>query len=231
MIPLRDNFPSIRTPYVNYALIAVNTVCFLLAWATGPYFERLLMVLGFVPDTFMRLLGHLPQSLKYLFIPMFTSFFLHTGWLHLLGNMWFLFIFGDNVEDTLGPFRYLLFYLLCGLGANLIYLAIAPHSPVPLVGASGAIAGVMGAYFNLFPGARILTLIPIFFLPTFWELPAYIFLGYWLFLQFLLGAFTGVGAQAGGGVAWWAHIGGFLVGIVLLHLFIPHLARPQWRQR
>jgi membrane associated rhomboid family serine protease len=232
MIPLRDNIPSARPPYVNYALIAANVFCFLLEVSSGPYFERLLSVFGFVPGTFVSLLGYLPQSLGYLVIPLFTSFFLHAGWLHLLGNVWFLYIFGDNVEDVLGHGRYLLFYLLCGVGANLIYLMFSPFSLVPLVGASGAIAGVMGAYFNLFPGARILTLIPILFLPTFWELPAFLFLGYWLVMQFLFGAFTSTGPQAGaGGVAWWAHVGGFLIGLLLLRALAPGRARPLWPRR
>jgi hypothetical protein len=142
--------------------------------------------------------------------------FLHGGFLHLLGNMWFLYIFGDNVEDRLGPFRYLVFYLLCGLASGISHLVINWHSVIPTIGASGAIAGVMGAYFILYPRAKVLTLVPIFIFFQFIELPAFLFLGIWFLFQFLSAA--GASAQAGG-IAWWAHIGGFVFGIVFLKLF------------
>jgi membrane associated rhomboid family serine protease len=222
MIPLRDNIPSSRPPYLNYSLIAVNALAFFLELSTGPHLQNFIQAFGFVPGRFVSLLGHLPQALPVMFIPLVTSIFLHGGWLHLIGNMWFLYIFGDNVEDILGHGRYLLLYLVSGVGANLIYLIFSPFSLMPLVGASGAVAGVMGAYFFLFPGARVLTLVPIFFFITVLELPAYIFLGFWFLMQFLFGAFSGVGPQAGtGGVAWWAHVGGFLLGILLLYPLSP----------
>jgi len=143
--------------------------------------------------------------------------FLHGGFWHLLGNMWSLYIFGDNVEDQLGPIKYLLFYLLCGFASGLTHLFLNWHSQVPTVGASGAIAGVMGAYFVLYPHSKILTFIPIFFLPYLIEIPAFFFLGFWFFLQFV--SATGTPAH-GGGIAWWAHIGGFVFGIVFLKLFL-----------
>jgi hypothetical protein len=136
--------------------------------------------------------------------------FLHGGFLHLLGNMWFLYIFGDNVEDRLGPSRFLAFYILSGMAAALIHLVTNWHSPLPTIGASGAIAGVMGAYFLLFPRARVLTMVPIFFFPLLFELPAIFFLGYWVLIQFFYASVSG--GQAGG-VAWWAHIGGFIFGL------------------
>jgi len=180
-------------------------------------------VLGFIPARFLARLGSFSPDWPVLLLPLFSSLFLHYGWLHIIANMWFLFIFGDNVEDTLGHGRYLLFYLLCGAGANLIYLIFSPQSALPLIGASGAIAGVMGAYFTLFPGARVLTLFLLIFIPIFLELPAYVFLGLWFLLQFFYGAFASVqlGGQQGG-VAWWAHVGGFLVGIPCSPIFCPH---------
>ena len=150
-------------------------------------------------------------------VPFVTFMFLHGGVLHLLGNMWTLYIFGDNIEDRLGPLRYLLFYFLCGLASGLCHLFFNWDSRIPTVGASGAIAGVMGAYFILFPKSRILTMIPIIIIPYFVELPAYIFLGIWFLIQFLSAA--GASGQAGG-IAWWAHIGGFVFGIVFLKMFL-----------
>jgi hypothetical protein len=143
--------------------------------------------------------------------------FLHGGFWHLLGNMWFLYIFGDNIEDRLGPLRYLAFYMICGLTSGLSHLAFNYHSAMPTIGASGAIAGVMGAYFILFPKARILTLIPIFFIPYFIEIPAFFFLGIWFVVQFLSAA--GSRGQMAG-IAWWAHIGGFIFGMIFLKLFL-----------
>lgn len=222
MIPLKDNIPHSRPPYLNYAIIVANFLVFFMELSSGPNLPKVIEVFGFVPARFITLLGYLPQALPVLLIPLFTSLFLHAGWLHIIGNMWFLYIFGDNVEDALGHWRYLLFYLLCGVGANFFFMAFSAKSSMPLIGASGAIAGVMGAYCFLFPGARILTLVPIFIIFTLMELPAYIFLGIWFLMQFFLGSYTFVGRQAGaGGVAWWAHVGGFLVGIVLVYLLAP----------
>jgi hypothetical protein len=229
MIPLRDNIPSLRRPYVTYAIIGVNCLIFLLELSSGPRLPEVAQLWGFVPGRFLALLGH--GSLVLAVIPMFTSMFMHAGWLHLIGNMWTLFIFGDNVEDTLGRGPYLLFYLLCGLVSLFTFLLFAPGSTIPLVGASGAIAGVMGAYFSLFPGARVLTLVPIFIVFTVIELPAYIFLGFWFVLQFFQGAFTIVGRTAEGGVAWWAHVGGFLAGVGLILLFAPGRVRNPLRWR
>jgi membrane associated rhomboid family serine protease len=156
--------------------------------------------------------------------------FLHGGFLHILGNMWFLHIFGDNIEDRLGHFRYLIFYLLSGLAAGLIHLLTNWDSKIPTIGASGAISGVMGAYLVLHPGARILTLIPIFFFFQFVEIPAFIFLGFWLFFQLISAGFTPKGV---GGVAWWAHIGGFIAGLILVKVFdaIPRMGMSRELQR
>ncbi len=232
MFPLKDNIPSSRPPYVNYFLIAANFLIFFWEMSLGPYLPTVADVLGFVPARFLSLLAQGAAPWPVIVAPLFTSLFLHGGWLHIIGNMWFLYVFGDNVEDTLGHGRYLGFYLACGVAANLIYLLFAPLARVPLIGASGAIAGVMGAYFFLFPGARILTLFLIIFIPIFLELPAYFFLGFWFLLQFIYGT-SSLGAvhPGAGGVAWWAHVGGFLVGILLLFPLAPARARDLLERR
>src|SRR5262249_37796183 len=150
--------------------------------------------------------------------PILTSMFLHASWLHIIGNMWVLWIFGDNIEDYLGHFSYLLFYLVCGFAASVTHILLNPVSTVPSVGASGAIAGVMGAYFLLYPRGRVLSLVPLIFFFTFWWLPAWIVLGYWFLVQFLSGTATQLASssQSSGGIAFWAHVGGFIAGLVLI---------------
>jgi membrane associated rhomboid family serine protease len=217
MIPLRDTTQSRNYPVVNNTLIGINVFLFIIQLLQGPEIERFFFTYGLVPARYTN-----PEIALY-FTPFqqavaFLSFmFLHGGFLHLLGNMWSLYIFGDNVEDRLGPLRYLMFYLLCGLLSGLTHFLFNLDSRIPTIGASGAIAGVMGAYLILFPLARILTLIPIFFIPYFVEIPAFIFLGLWFLLQFLYAAAPGPGM---GGIAWWAHVGGFVFGILLLKLFL-----------
>jgi membrane associated rhomboid family serine protease len=215
MLPIRDTIRTRNVPVVNLFLIGINVLVF---------FYQSTMVAD--PDRFIYLYGLVParyslDSLSAYFtagqqlFSFFSFMFLHGGFLHLLGNMWFLYIFGDNIEDTLGPLRYLGFYLLCGLASGLSHLILNVHSNIPTVGASGAIAGVMGAYFLLYPKARILTLIPILIIPYFIEIPAFFFIGIWFLLQFINAA----GASGhGGGIAWWAHIGGFIFGMLFLRM-------------
>lgn len=212
MIPLRDSQLSNSTPFVTLLLIGVNVVVFLYEVSLDQFsLNHFISIWGMVPAEFQ------PHSL-------FTSMFLHGGWLHLIGNMWFLWIYGDNVEDVLGPGKYLLFYLVCGIGAAFAHLLTNPGSPVPTVGASGAIAGVMGAYLLKFPHSRILTLVPIFFFITTIEIPASIILIYWFIIQ----VFSGVGsigysgASEGGGIAFLAHVGGFVVGAILIKVLPTH---------
>jgi len=161
-----------------------------------------------------------PEPITAVALPFIASMFLHGGWLHLIGNMWYLWIFGDNVEDRLGHVRFLLFYLLCGIGAGIAHTLLNPASRIPSIGASGAIAGVLGAYFVTFPFAKVLTVVPILFFVQILEIPAILVLGLWFLMQFLYGtASLAVATSANtGGVAWWAHVGGFLIGIVLLRL-------------
>lgn len=216
MIPIRDTTPSKTVPVVNNTLIGINVVFFLVQLAQGAAQDHFVYIYGLVPAKFT-----VPQVSAYFslgqnIVSLFTFMFLHGGFMHLIGNMWSLYIFGDNVEDRLGSARYIAFYLLCGLASGMTHLLFNTHSNIPTIGASGAIAGVMGAYFVLYPGSRILTLIPIIFIPWFVEIPAFFFLGIWFLLQFLNAA--GSSGQAGG-IAWWAHIGGFVFGIIFLKLF------------
>ena len=217
MIPIRDTIPAKHFPIVNNTIIGVNIVVFLIQLAQGPEMDRFVYIFGLVPARYT-----VPQisayfSLTQQLFAMFSFMFLHGGFWHILGNMWSLYIFGDNVEDRLGHMRYLVFYFLCGIASGISHILLNMQSTVPTIGASGAIAGVMGAYFILHPNSRILTLIPIIFIPWFVEIPAFIFLGIWFILQFLSAA--GSHGSMGGGIAWWAHIGGFLFGILLLKLF------------
>ncbi len=217
MIPIRDTHRSKNYPVVNLLLIVTNVLIYLIEIAQGPLQDRFVFIYGLVPARYSvpEIAAHFTPWQQ--ITAMFSFMFLHGSFFHLLGNLWSLYIFGDNVEDRLGPLRYLLFYLLCGWASGLSHLITNLHSQIPTIGASGAIAGVMGAYLILFPSSRILTLIPIFFIPYFVEIPAFLFLGLWFILQFISAA--GSSGQAGG-VAWWAHIGGFLFGMVLLKLFI-----------
>ena len=210
MIPLKDDNPTRTFPIINYALIAANVAVFLYQITLPPNaYKAFLMANAMIPMRIPQFLaGYV--GFKMAFYPMFTSMFLHGGLMHLLGNMLFLYIFGDNVEDYVGHLPYLLFYLVCGIGSGLIHSLFNLHSSLPALGASGAISGVMGAYAVLFPRARVLMLFLVFLVPV----PAYFVLGYWFLLQFLSGIGE-FGAAAAGGVAWWAHIGGFLMGLVI----------------
>jgi membrane associated rhomboid family serine protease len=225
MIPLRDDTPRYSTPYVTYFIIALNVLAFFFELSLEAQGHRVLNGLirefGVVPLRFERALaGSSSFTLPGLSLTIFTSMFLHGGWLHIIGNMWFLWIFGDNVEDYLGHIKYLLFYLISGCAAAIAYILLDASSNQPTIGASGAIAGVMGAYFVLYPKARVLTLVFLIVFFTFWWLPAWVFLGYWFLLQFLSGTATSLGgaAQNTGGVAFWAHVGGFVAGILLIKL-------------
>ncbi len=217
MIPIRDTIQTRNYPIVNNIIIGVNVVFFLLLMAQGPGLVRFIYTYGLVPARYS-----VPHIASYFttgqqLLSLVSYMFLHGGFWHLLGNMWSLYIFGDNVEDRLGPLRYLLFYLLCGLTSGLSHLFFNLQSNVPTIGASGAVAGVMGAYFILHPRAKILTLIPIFFIPYFIEIPAFFFLGFWFLMQFLYAAGDKGGVS---GIAWWAHVGGFIFGILFLKLFL-----------
>ena len=210
LIPLKDNNPSRSYPVVNITLLFANVVVFLYQLALPPYDQKLFILSNAtIPARIPAFLdGHM--GFEAAFLPLITSMFLHSGFLHLAGNMLFLWIFGDNVEDVFGHLPYLFFYLTCGLGAGLLHVLFNLGSTIPALGASGAISGVMGAYMVLFPRERILTLVFIFVVP----IPAVFILGYWFLLQFLAGI-DALGSSAKGGVAVWAHVGGFLLGVLL----------------
>jgi membrane associated rhomboid family serine protease len=216
MIPIRDAIRSKNFPAVNFTIIGLNIIVFLWQLAQGPHLQEALHLYGIVPLRYHEpeLSAHFTTFQQYL--PFLTSMFLHGGFLHIIMNMWFLYIFGDNIEDRLGHIRYLIFYLFCGVAAGLVHLFTNWNSNIPTIGASGAISGVMGAYLLLYPRSRIMTLIPIFFFFQFVEIPAFIFLGYWILIQLFSASLT---PRNIGGVAIWAHIGGFLTGLIFIKIF------------
>ncbi|SMP61470.1 rhomboid family intramembrane serine protease [Anoxynatronum buryatiense] len=229
MIPLRDDVPSRSVPWMTWLLIAINLLAFRYQLSLSPEaLSSLVMNYGFIPADFNRLLvpgTGFPAALQV--VPLVTSLFLHGSWLHLISNLWSLWLFGDNVEDTVGHFRFFLFYLTGGVAASLVHFLFQPASTLPTIGASGAIAAVMGAYVIMFPLARITTLVPIFFIPLFFQVPALLFIGFWFISQVFSGVFTLFAPMNGGGIAWWAHIGGFLFGV----LVIPFIRRKRWQYR
>jgi membrane associated rhomboid family serine protease len=232
MFPYRDDNPTLATPVVTVVLIGLNVAAWILVQGMGaePYLSKSVCELGLIPGEY---LGRVPAGLA---IPMsetsacvvdadrewltpITSMFLHGGWFHLIGNMWFLWLFGNNVEDSMGPVKFVMFYLLGGLAAVALQVAIDPQATVPTVGASGAIAGVLGGYVLLFPRARVITLIFIVFFVTIVELPALAVLGFWFVQQVLFGWFDLTATGNEGGVAYFAHIGGFVFGLAAIKLF------------
>jgi membrane associated rhomboid family serine protease len=220
MIPIRDVNPSRSFPIMTIGLIVINVLIFLFEVSAGRNLEVLFNKFALIPDKYFSLVAKGGFNYIQRFSPFITSQFLHGGWLHVIGNMWFLWIFGDNIEDRLGHFKFILFYLLCGVAAGLAHVYTNSSSAVPTVGASGAIAGVMGAYTILYPRAKVLTLFIFFFFIRFIEVPAFLFLGVWFSIQFISGAVTMASSSSDAGIAWFAHIGGFVVGIILI-LLLP----------
>jgi membrane associated rhomboid family serine protease len=221
MFPLRDNIPSRYTPYGSKAIIGLNALVYIFGLTLSQrQLAEITHVFGVVPARYFHpswaeWIGYPDTS----FLPFLTHMFLHGGFFHFVVNMWILWVFGDNVEDVMGTFRFILFYLASGLCALAGHVLFNTSSTLPVIGASGAVAGVMGAYFLLYPRAQVLTLIPIFIFPFFIDLPAVVFLGLWFGIQILSGMLASISAQTGGGVAWWAHAFGFLGGILLLRVF------------
>jgi len=215
MIPLKDINRSQTVPLITISVIVLNTLFFFYELSLDQEaLARFFYMFGATPSFYFS--PNYWQSTGVLggILPLLSSMFLHGGWLHFGGNMLYLWVFGDNVEDRLGHARFLIFYFVCGLAAALLHIFTNPNSAVPTVGASGAIAGVLGAYLILFPGARVLTLIPIFVFFQLVELPALIFLGFWFVMQFFSGAISlTIMDQQTGGTAWWAHVGGFVTGV------------------
>jgi membrane associated rhomboid family serine protease len=221
MIPISDELPSRRVPVITYGLIAINVVVFLFELMLGPNVDSLYMTLGAVPARVTDPVNHPLAGLT-----LFTSIFIHGGWAHLLGNMLYLWIFGDNVEDILGRVGYTIIYIAAGVAAGLMQIFVAPSSPVPAIGASGAIAGILAIYLVLFPRAPVRVLIPFFYMIRIVRMPAMIVLGMWFIIQLFNGVMSlGTMSVATGGVAWFAHIGGFISG-----LLVGFVLRFLWRR-
>jgi membrane associated rhomboid family serine protease len=248
VFPYRDENETLRTSYATMALIGLNAAAWLFLQGAGSprALAKSVCELGLIAG---ELTGALAPGTPFPMGPdlvcltdpgrqvlnVFTSMFLHGSWMHILGNMWFLWIFGDNVEDSMGRGRFVIFYLLTGVAAALVQVALTPSSPVPMVGASGAISGVMGGYIVLYPRVRVFLLVPIGFFLTSIATPAWVMLAYWLAIQFVSGL-TVLGRETSGGVAFWAHFGGFVAGVVLIKLFArsDYVAAHQahhWRPR
>ena len=218
MLPLRDLNPTTLAPRVTIAIIVLNVVAFVYEVSLGSELRTLLFDWGLVPARFTLALQAHNEPLGQVALTAFSSIFLHGGWLHLIGNMWFLWIFGDNIEDRFGHFRYALFYLASGLVGSALHVAFNGESQLPTVGASGAIAGVLGAYAAAFPRARVITLVPLFPFFQVLSLPALVMLGMWFVYQFLSGFLMAAWSPGAGGVAWWAHIGGFVFGYLVMRI-------------
>ncbi|MDA1329802.1 MAG: rhomboid family intramembrane serine protease [Chloroflexi bacterium] len=218
MIPLRDTIRSRHFPIMTWLILGTNALVFFYELTLGPN-----QLLHFT-NQFALVPGTLQTSPLWFATTVFTSMFMHAGWFHFLSNMWILFIFGDNVEDRMGSLSFLIFYLLSGIAAALLQTLIFSGSTIPVLGASGAIAGVLGAYIFLFPSARVVTFVPIFFFLSVVKVPAIIYIGFW-FVSQLFSGIASIGA-AGGGVAWWAHIGGFLVGLAATPFFLHRSPPP-----
>jgi rhomboid family protein len=230
MFPIKDTIPRRNPPVMTWLIIIANTLVFLLELSMSEYdLRRMMYLFGVVPARYTH-----PQWALWVGLPLdnywpfLTSMFLHGGWVHIIGNMWTLWIFGDNVEDRMGPIRFLFFYLLCGITAGVVHSFVNPDSTLPAVGASGAIAGVMGAYFFLFPTSRVIVLIPIFIFPFFFEVPAVVYLGFWALTQVFSGTLALIGPGYVGGVAFWAHVGGFLAGMLLQFVFVKRGSAYRW---
>lgn len=229
MFPIKDTIPSREFPFVTWGIIVFTAIVFLFETSLN---RRALVSLfyhfGMVPARYSYPQWVPLEDLPSLYLPFVTNLFLHGGWMHFISNMWTLYIFGDNVEDRMGHLAFFIFYILSGIVANITHYLFNPNSPIPVIGASGAIAGVMGAYFVMFPFSRVITLIPIFFIPYFVEIPAFVYLLVWFSIQLLSSSFSLVSPEAGGGIAWWAHIGGFIGGIVLLPFFVRRRRRKRF---
>src|SRR3979411_1678176 len=222
MFPIKDSIPSRSVPVATRALILINVVVFFFELGlSNESLERVAFLFGLVSARFTH--PGWAESVGFPvgdYWPILTHQFLHGGWLHIFANMWTLWIFGDNLEDRMGPVRFTIFYLICGCAAGATHMLMNPDSTVPSVGASGALAGVLGAYLLLFPTARLIVMLPIFFFPFFFEMPAVLYLGFWFFTQLFSGTLALAGPQQVGGIAWWAHVGGFVAGLLLWWLFV-----------
>ena len=231
MIPIRDRNPSGTFPYVTIGIIVINVLIFLYELSLGSGLGEFIMRFGVVPLKVSYYSQASDLTFINTFFPFISSIFLHGGFIHLIGNMWFLWIFGDNIEDKLGHFKFIAFYFLCGIIASSVHVFFNSQSNVPCVGGSGAIAGVLGAYMVTFPRARVVTIVPLFVFIQVMELPAIVVLGFWFVIQFFNGAASITASASGAGVAWWAHIGGFAAGVIILYIIRIFSVRKPGRRR
>jgi membrane associated rhomboid family serine protease len=232
MIPIRDSEAAQSRPWVTYGLIALNRWFFLYEILLGPELEGFVRMWGFIPARYFLMAELYPEAWLPRYVPLVTCMFLHGGWAHLIGNMLYLRIFGDNVEDRLGHLRYLGFYLATGIIAALAQAHLYPDSTVPTVGASGAISGVLGAFLVMFPHARVMTVVPLLIFFPLIEIPAVVYLGFWFLMQVLNGTMALAVMGDSGGVAWWAHVGGFAAGMALAPLLRRRQSYPRaWRDQ
>jgi len=221
LIPLKDLTPRRSFPIITLLLILVNFAVFIYQITLPSHTaEIFISTYAVIPAKIQQALAGHHYALTQALVPLFTCMFLHAGWLHIIGNMWFLWIFGANVEDRMGPFPYLLFYLFCGVGSSIAQTAFSWGSHIPALGASGAISGVLGAYMIFFPTSQIYTLVTLFIIWFRARIPALVFIGLWFLLQALsaFGSLGGTGRIEQGGVAWWAHVGGFVLGLILARI-------------
>jgi len=220
MFPIKDTIPAQRFPFMNWLIIATNTAVFIYELRLNDHqLADFFNTYGLVPAHYSLFTQHDFLSTKTLsFFPFITNMFLHSGWLHFILNMWVLIIFGDNVENRMGSLKYLFFYVICGISAGAMHFVLNMNSPVPALGASGAIAGVMAAYMLLYPFAKVLVMFPILFIPLFFEVPSFIYIGLWFISQLWSGTLS-LGSKSTG-IAFWAHIGGFVAGALLYNSFL-----------
>lgn len=220
LFPLYDENPTKSFPWVTFSLIIVNVLVFLyeLSLQSAGKLPQFFQTAALIPYEITHVVKLTPGVTNIGILSIFTSMFMHAGWLHIIVNMWYLWVFGNNVEDSLGHIKYLFFYLLCGIGGGIGHIIAQPNSPVPTVGASGAIAGVLAGYLILFPTARIVTILPIFIFIQIVRVPAILLIGIWIMIQIVSGMGS-LSSQASGGTAWFAHVGGFVTGIILILLF------------
>ncbi len=220
MIPVRDDNPYHNRPYMTWFIILASAAIFVFQMSLSyEELEALVVTYGFIPENLTALIEGDISLLKKVVTSVFACMFLHGSWVHLLGNMWSLWLFGDNVEDKIGRLNFFFFYIFCGIAATGAHYFFNMNSDFPVIGASGAIAGIMAAYVVMFPLAKIVTLIPILWIPIFFHIPAFIFIGLWFFLQVFLGISELSVIDAAGGVAWWAHVGGFIFGAIFIRLY------------
>ena len=218
MIPIRDKNPSGTFPYITVGIIVINVLIFLYELSLDSGLGEFIMKYAVLPLKIKHYSQDPDLTFTSISFPFVSSMFLHGGFIHLIGNMWYLWIFGDNIEDKLGHFKFFGFYILCGIIASSVHVLFNSQSDIPCIGASGAIAGVLGAYMVTFPRARVVTIVPLFIFIQVIELPAIVVLGFWFVIQFFNGATSITASTSGAGVAWWAHIGGFAAGIIIFYI-------------